>query len=84
MLAEALFVLRPCVLPQAIEHRLAFGVESLHGQDRDVAMLRVNPSERRARGAPHGQSHQNAQAQEEFLWHPFSPPADGALFIGLL
>jgi hypothetical protein len=45
--AESPFVTCSCFLPQASELRLARGIQTFNGQDRDVAVLRVDPGERR-------------------------------------
>jgi len=38
--------------PQSVKHRLALGIQPLHRQHRDVAMLGVNPGECRSAYAP--------------------------------
>ena len=50
--AQALLVTGSRLLPKTIELGPAFGVESLNGEHRDVAVLRVDPAKRRVCCAP--------------------------------
>jgi hypothetical protein len=61
-LAQPRFIARPGLLPEAVEHRPAIGVDLLHREHRKIAMLRVDPGH--GAGAAAGQARRGGATQQ--------------------